>query len=157
MAETDPRPVLLRAPNRRLGLRRVRRTLVVLACLVAPALVVMVPMWVNDARLNGMMERILDRPPLPDTMVSRVQGTVGLLEGNGNHCDYLVRISVYTSLSSAEIEAHYGSATRVHVEAPASEGSASEGSAGDVPAGEAKSMILEFLATDDAGWDLRCH
>ncbi|MGW2159866.1 hypothetical protein [Nonomuraea sp. NPDC001699] len=110
---------------------------------VAVALLVMVPMWGNDLRLADMENRVLAHPLPPGTSFSAsgAQGSVGVQEGNGDHCDFLVRFSLLTSLPEAELTSYYDKAGgRVYF------------SDGDPAA-----AVVEFLETDDAGWDLRCR
>ncbi|SPL91525.1 unnamed protein product [[Actinomadura] parvosata subsp. kistnae] len=129
--------------------------LVILAALVA----VKVPQWVNDGKLAGLEERVsrLELPPGTERDGSAaVQGSVGLQEGNGNHCDFLVRMTVRTRLPDAEIAAYYASAK---VEGVA--GAELSGRAYVSPYGYRdgfKSVVVEFFDWgQDPGLDLRCH
>ncbi|MFI9594023.1 hypothetical protein [Nonomuraea sp. NPDC052265] len=120
-----------------------RRRLFFVVPPVALALLVMVPIWGNDLRLANMEDRLLAHPLPPGTSLnaSGVQGPVGVQEGNGDHCDFLVRFSLLTSLSEAELTSYYDKAGgRVYYKD-----------------GDPASAVVEFLDTDDAGWDPRCR
>ncbi|MEU1393080.1 MULTISPECIES: hypothetical protein [unclassified Nonomuraea] len=130
----DPLP-----PHRRLPWRRI----LLLAPPVALALLVMAPMWADDLRLADMKDRLLAHPLPPDTSLNAAgaQGSVGVQEGNGDHCDFLVRSSLLTRLSEAELTSYYDRNNgRVYFQD-----------------GDPASAVIEFRETDDAGWDLRCR
>lgn len=61
----------------------------------------------NDIRLTKIKQQLNQLPQPPDTTLISSNAAVGLLQGNGNHCDYFVG-SVYRSRSSEEaIRKHY--------------------------------------------------
>ncbi|MEV3983341.1 hypothetical protein [Nonomuraea sp. NPDC049758] len=126
-------------PPRRLRWRR----MFLLASPVALALLVMVPIWADDLRLADRKDRLLAHPLPPETSFNAAgaQGSVGVQEGNGDHCDFLVRFSLLTSLSEAELTSYYDRINgRVYFQD-----------------GDPASAVVEVLETDDAGWDLRCR
>ncbi|MER7501830.1 hypothetical protein AB0L05_41840 [Nonomuraea pusilla] len=113
------------------------------------ALAVLIPVWAHDARLDEMVRRVTSFPLPPRTIWAdpRPQGSVGLQAGNGNRCDYVVRISLTTSLSGQEIADYYRGSPlggKVYVEQ-------------DAPEGGTRGVVVEFTEMHDPGWDLRCH
>ncbi|MFD9940696.1 hypothetical protein ACFWYW_35470 [Nonomuraea sp. NPDC059023] len=144
-------PVLARpaGPSTRLN----RRWWWVAGSLVAAALLVQTPMWINDMRLSALVERVRAYPLPPGTQPNVVaQGKVGLQIGNSNHCDYLVRLSLVTTLPEAAIVKYYESTTIRGVQGGTLPGEVYfAGGKGPRP------VIVEFLEMHDAGLDLRCR
>lgn len=133
--------------------------LALLASVVAYALVVKVPEWRNDERLARLEERVsmLPLPPETEQGDPGLQGTVGILSGNGNHCDYLVRMSLLTKLPDAEIARFYESAVAEGVEARELSGTVYVNPSGSWRDGY-KGVIVEFFdGYHEAGFDMRCH
>jgi len=61
----------------------------------------------NDRRLSQITQQLKALPLPPETIEVSSHAAVGLLAGNGNHCDYFVG-AVYRSQSSEEdILKHY--------------------------------------------------
>ncbi|MEV4383662.1 hypothetical protein [Streptosporangium sp. NPDC049644] len=119
-----------------------------------------IPEWQNDEKLARLEERVSMLALPPDTehdLGAAVQGTVGLQSGNGNHCDYLVRMPLLTKLPEAEIVRYYESAA---IEGVA--GSELSGAVYINPSGSwrdgFKDVIVEFFdGGHEAGFDMRCH
>ncbi|TMR20800.1 hypothetical protein ETD86_17555 [Nonomuraea turkmeniaca] len=116
-----------------------------------------VPAWMNDEKLDMFEERFLDYPLPPSTFFSDYNADSSIaLRGNGNHCDYRVRISLQTSLSEEEIIAYYDKAVVTGVDAAAAPITVyfhreSMGSGG------MRRFIAEVNDSTEAGLDLRCH
>ncbi|MEU6409407.1 hypothetical protein [Microbispora sp. NPDC046933] len=135
-------------------------------CLIALAvpvlclfLLIKIPMWVNDGRLNDFAERFykLPLPPSAEFADYDAQGSVQL-RSNGNHCDYLVRFSLTTQLSDQEITRYYeklnvpgvdGGRAYVTVYFPKY--------SSRFEAGWPELFIVEIFDSTDPGWDIRCH
>lgn len=119
-----------------------------------------VPAWINDQKLGDLEERFLSYPLPPETHFSDygAEGSIAL-RGNGNHCDYRVRLSLYTTLPEDEIVAYYGAAAIRGVEAERAP--VKVYFAKDVPGapsnGTIRGFIAELIDSTDAGLDLRCH
>ena len=64
------------------------------------------PMLYNNWQLGRFAQNLYDYPLPPQTQVVSRHAEVGLM-GNGNHCDYIVRQAMLTSLEPAAIEAYY--------------------------------------------------
>ncbi|WP_395733574.1 hypothetical protein [Prosthecobacter sp.] len=61
----------------------------------------------NDLRLSKITRQLDTLPQPPGTILISTKAAVGLLVGNGNHCDFFAG-AVYRSQSSAEaIQQHY--------------------------------------------------
>ncbi|MEW9527751.1 hypothetical protein [Microbispora sp. NPDC049125] len=137
-----------------------------MGCLIALAvpilcvfLLIKIPMWVNDGRLDDFAERFYNLPLPPSTEFADhdAQGSVQL-RSNGNHCDYLVRFSLRTRLSDQEITRYYeklnvagvdGGRAYVTVYSPKH--------SSRFEAGRPEPFIVEIFDSTDPGWDIRCH
>ncbi|WP_157249611.1 hypothetical protein [Nonomuraea typhae] len=133
--------------------RRIRPVWWVAATLVALTLIALSPMWINDMRLDGLVDRVRSYPLPPGTEPNiAIQGKVGLQVGDSNHCDYVVRLSLRTTLPAAALIKYYETTTIRGVNgAPLS---------GEVYFAQGKGprpVIVEFLELHDAGLDLRCR
>ncbi|MEV0629072.1 hypothetical protein [Nonomuraea wenchangensis] len=137
-------------------------------CLIAVACAVLVPFaglyllfavpsWANDRKLADLEDRLLAYPPPPETSHTDygAEGSISLL-GNGNHCDYRARISLYTSLSEEAVLRYYAAARIPGVEAERvplriyfERHQGGDGFSG--------SFIVEAFDSTDPGLDLRCH
>ncbi|MFI6181195.1 hypothetical protein ACIA8R_37120 [Nonomuraea sp. NPDC051191] len=117
----------------------------------------MIPVWVNDGKLAGMISRF-ERYPLPPTTgwVGQGEGSVAL-RGNGNHCDYLARFTLETGLSVPELEDYYDRANIVGIDGdrPDITMRAQESSKPTAHGGQV--VIVELFDSTEAGLDLRCH
>ncbi|GAA0952739.1 hypothetical protein [Nonomuraea longicatena] len=133
--------------------------LAILASVVAYVLVFKVPEWRNDEKLARLEERVsmLSLPPETERGDHGVQGTVGLQAGNSNHCDYLVRMALFTKLPDSEIAHYYRSATIDGVEGRALSGTVYVNPFGSWRSGF-KDVIVEFFdGPHEPGFDMRCH
>ncbi|MFI6890077.1 hypothetical protein, partial [Streptosporangium canum] len=77
-------------------------------------LLLKIPMWINDAKLTKMMDQARDYPLPPETSFFGHDDDVeGSMEkrGNGDGCDYRVRLSLETLLSEEEIVDYYRKAS----------------------------------------------
>jgi hypothetical protein len=133
--------------------------LALLVPIVAYIVVFKVPEWRDDAKLAQLQERVDMLPLPPDTEfdVGFSVSKVGLISGNSNHCDYLVRMSVLTKLPDAEIARYYESITVKGVEGRDISGTVYVNPSGSYREGY-KAVIVQFF--DDGnppGFDLRCH
>ncbi|MFI7610283.1 hypothetical protein ACIBP6_03495 [Nonomuraea terrae] len=84
---------------------------VVVVPLVGLALLIMIPMWRDNARLDDFHERVLAFPLPPETRIKGDSATFGKNSGgSGDYCEYSVRLELETVLSQKDIHAHYGRA-----------------------------------------------
>ena len=107
---------------------------------------------INSLRLERFTGQFLSNPP-EDSTLSLVQAQVGVLTGNGNHCDFIVDIEIASRLSRDEIAAHYA-------ELPVRRAIAGESSQIllDVQrVGEGVFMLNVTDAPNGAALDFRCH
>ncbi|MEV8635245.1 hypothetical protein AB0395_26665 [Streptosporangium sp. NPDC051023] len=120
-------------------------------------LLFMIPMWVNDGKLAGMISRF-ERYPLPPKTewVGQGEGSVAL-RGNGNHCDYLARFTLETGLSVPELKDYYDRANIVGIDGdrPYITMQARQSSKPTAHGGQV--VIVELSDSTDAGLDIRCH
>ena len=65
------------------------------------------PVVLNNFRLQQFAKNLYAYPLPPHTEVINRSAKVGLLGGNGNHCDFEARQYMRTALSQEEIEAYY--------------------------------------------------
>ncbi len=63
---------------------------------------------INNWRLSAFAEQFLSSPP-PGTSVRLLQSEVGVLTGNGNHCDFIVSIAFQGSGEPGAVLRHYES------------------------------------------------
>lgn len=109
----------------------------------------------NDRRLTEFSEQLFAYPLPPASRILRQTAEVGVLTGNGNHCDYVARLELASSLPPMAVEAHY-QGLRLH---PA----VANGAGGGLPAVTVESQgpgRMAVTATDapyPAGLDTRCH
>lgn len=127
---------------------------VVIVPIVGLALLIMVPMWRDDARFDDFRERVLAYPLPPKTESEGSDATFGKIRGgNGDYCEYRVQLVLRTGLSQGEIRAYYDKA-RIRG-ADDEEHALVSLSFGD-DKGDEMEVTVEFgdLSPDD--WDLRC-
>lgn len=62
---------------------------------------------VNDRRLSQITRQLQALPPPPGTTQLSSNAAVGLLQGNGNHCDYFVGAAYQSQSSAEDIQKHY--------------------------------------------------
>ncbi|MEU4227502.1 hypothetical protein AB0F17_24690 [Nonomuraea sp. NPDC026600] len=129
----------------------------VFALIAAVFVLVMMPVWRDNARLEALYERVLAYPLPPRTgdvfpMDRDVTFGKNLAKGSGAYCDYRVRITLQTALTPQEIHRHYGSASIAGAEEKAmiSLFFEDEGPAGG------RRVIVEVYDSHDWDWDWRC-
>ncbi|MGW2153212.1 hypothetical protein [Nonomuraea sp. NPDC001699] len=110
--------------------------LAVIAPLVGLFLLIMIPVWRDNARLDDLYERVLAHPLPPnsrDVFLMDRDVTFGknLVGGSGSYCDYRVRITLQTALTPQEIRRHYDNAV--------------------IPGAESKTMISLYFGDDGDG------
>lgn len=103
--------VALLALARRSGSAVVSWALRIVAAVVAPPLLLVLAVVLarvrNDRRLARFAEQLDRFPPPASAHVVHRLADVGLLAGNGNHCDFLVRHEITSALPLASVRAHY--------------------------------------------------
>ncbi len=64
---------------------------------------------VNNWRLDRFAAQILDAPPLREARLVAHSQEVGVLTGNGNHCDFVVRVAYASTLPVDSLRVFYRS------------------------------------------------
>lgn len=118
---------------------------------------VMLPVWRDNARLDDLQERVLAYPLPPNTSDyfwgdGDVTFGRNLSGGSGDYCDYRVRLTIQTALTEEEIRTYYGKAVIAGAEAKAQIYLYFE----DANEGGARRVIVEFYDSHDSDWDWRC-
>lgn len=131
---------------------------VVLAVLALPLTVtagLLSTAFVNDLRLSKFSAQLFDHPLPPRSRAVASSSEVGILTGNGNHCDFVARLELASDLGIDEVRAHY---ERLRL-SPAIPG----GADGGLPIIEVLEIRRETYAVEaidapyGAGLDIRCH
>ena len=105
---------------------------------------------INNWRLSAFAEQFLSSPP-PGTSVQLVQSEVGVLTGNGNHCDFIVSISFQSLAEASAVVRHYASLPVQH---------AIPGSLSEIQLaleGQQPSRLTATDAMNEPAFDIRCH
>ena len=88
-----------------------RGALIMLAVLLAipgiPVLGIASARLANNWRLDAFAAQLFEFPLPPGATVQSRHAAVGVLTGNGNHCDFVVRQELATELSIDAVRAHY--------------------------------------------------
>ncbi|MFF0312561.1 hypothetical protein ACFYSC_34470 [Streptosporangium sp. NPDC004379] len=121
-------------------------------------LLVKAPMWVNDAKLDSLIERFEDHPLPPKTYWAGndAEGSIAL-RGNGNHCDYRARFTLSTELPIEELLAHYKRADIAGVESSRPSITAWIRPSSEQSVHGPRPVLVELNDGTDAGLDIRCH
>ncbi|MEV4182391.1 hypothetical protein AB0J28_13235 [Streptosporangium canum] len=137
-----------------------------LAMVVLPViglfLLLKIPMWINDAKLTKMMGQAHDYPLPPETnFFGHDDDVEGSMEkrGNGDGCDYRVRLSLETLLSEEEIVDYYRKARFPGVDDSPAWVTVyfPRFSTGFVEGSIRKDLIVELSAGHSEGLDFRCN
>ncbi|WP_184755182.1 hypothetical protein [Streptosporangium album] len=117
-----------------------------------------VPMWVNDAKLDALIDRFESYPRPPKTYGADggAEGSIAL-RGNGNHCDYRVRLTLNTELSVSDLTDYYDRADIAGVEAGRPSFTVWARQPSKHVAYSSHTVIVELNDSADAGLDIRCH
>lgn len=123
-------------------------------------LLVKIPMWINDSKLDGMIGRF-ERHPLPPRSKWLDRGAADgsiALRGNGNHCDYQARFIISTELTAHEVQDYYDRADIPGIQRgrPATV-SVWKPRPMEQTAYDHRAMIVELFDSTGPGWDVRCH
>ena len=126
---------------------------VVIGPLVGLFLLIMMPVWRDDARLDNLHERVL-AIPLPPQTRSNGDSEAEFSKngsGNGDYCHYEIRLPLSTGLSAGEIGAYYRKAAIAGVEDPAEVrlewGEDTE---------DGRAVVVEFSDLSAGDGDIRC-
>ncbi|GAA2645679.1 hypothetical protein [Nonomuraea recticatena] len=122
-------------------------TVAVLVPLAGVLFLFVPPIWEENARLDEFHNRVSAYPLPPRTQVSDSDTAIGRAPTNGDYCEYIVRLTLQTELSPADIQGYYGKAAIVGVSSPAHISAESPASG---------SVVVEFSDIDSNPWDLRC-
>ena len=135
-----------------------RKTISIIAGLVllVPLILVLwsfAEMGINNYRLSNFAVQLFEYALPIQTEVLEKKSDVGLLTGNGNHCDFIARMTVKTALSKKEVEQHY---SRIAPQQAIS-GSSSEVHLVVSSLGEGTYLVEVVDAPNNPGFDWRCH
>lgn len=121
-------------------------------------LLVKVPMWANDAKLDSLIKRFESYPLPPKTYWAGndAEGSIAL-RGNGNHCDYRARFMLSTELSVDELTDYYDRADIAGVETGRPNVTVWTRRPSKRAAYSSRTVIVELNDGTGAGLDLRCH
>ena len=127
------------------------------------ALLCMAPGLPHQAHLWGLQRKYRALVHPPDSRSLARESELGLLEGNGNHCDYFVGEVRVTRLSVVQVNAFYG--PRVEVEFPVGAARYAMSPRNlllDIAAGvklEPGELIylVSMFDQEEPGMDMRCH
>lgn len=112
----------------------------------------------NNARLSRFGDAVCNHPLPPETSMSACDREFGSLEGNGNHCDYLVRVQLTSELGDSDLYSFYRD---VRFRSPSGLEAIEPVLYRDDPAAKrgAGKWVLEVseIAAQDAGFDIRWH
>ncbi|MFD1538136.1 hypothetical protein [Nonomuraea guangzhouensis] len=123
-------------------------TAVVLIPLAGALWLFVPPIWEENARLDKFQGRVSAYPLPPRTQVSDSDAAIDRApDANGDYCEYMVRLTLQTELSLADIRDYYNKADIAGVSNPAQIYAES-------PAGG--SVVVEFSDIDSNPLDLRC-
>lgn len=128
---------------------------ILMGCLTAAVLVPLAgvlflfvpPIWAENARLDEFHSRVSAHPLPPRTQVSGSDAEIDRAATNGDYCEYVVRLTLRTELSPADVRGYYGKAAIAGVSNPAQISAESPASG---------SVVVEFSDIDSNPWDLRC-
>ncbi|MGW6495774.1 hypothetical protein [Nonomuraea angiospora] len=128
---------------------------VVIVPLVGLILLIMIPVWRDNARLDDFHARVLAHPLPPETSSNGdSDATFGKnSSGNGDYCEYSVQLVLQTTLSQEEIRDYYGKAAIAGAD-DREEAQVSLNFGEDDGRGEA--VIVEFRDISPSDWDWRC-
>ncbi|GAA4952652.1 hypothetical protein HD597_009639 [Nonomuraea thailandensis] len=126
---------------------------VVIAPLVGLFLLIMKPVWRDDARLDNFHERVLAIPLPPETRSNGdIEAEFGKNSGgSGDYCHYEIRLPLSTGLSAGEIGAYYRKAAIAGVENEANVRLTWGENAAD-----GRAVVVEFSDISSSDWDFRC-
>ncbi|MER6825666.1 hypothetical protein ABT352_06735 [Streptosporangium sp. NPDC000563] len=123
--------------------------------LVGLFLLIMIPVWRDEARLDDFHQRVLAYPLPPETRtMGDSDATVGKISGgNGDYCEYQIRLTLQTGLPQEKILAYYEKAAIAGADAR-EKAQVSLGSDEDID--ESEAVIVEFGAITDSDWNWNC-
>ncbi|GAA3091354.1 hypothetical protein [Streptosporangium carneum] len=121
-------------------------------------LLVKVPMWVDDGKLEDMISRLESHPLPPRTSWPDYGGADGsiALRGNGNHCDYRARFTLETDLSVRELTDYYDRADIAGIEGGRPSITVWARQPSERAAYDHRAVIVELYDSTGPGLDMRC-
>ncbi|MFI6919964.1 hypothetical protein ACIBIZ_08420 [Nonomuraea spiralis] len=128
---------------------------VVIAPLIGLFLLIMMPVWRDDARFDDFHERVLAYP-LPPRTHSQGGGdaTFGKISGgNGDYCEYRVQLVLQTGLSQGEIRTYYDKA---RISGADNEEEAQISLRFGQDTGDDMEVTVRFGDISPSDWDFRC-
>jgi hypothetical protein len=106
---------------------------------------------VNSWRLSLFAHQIIDNPP-PQAVASLQSTRVGVLTGNGDHCDFIVEVELTGDFDESNVLEHYTALPIVH----AVPGSHSEIQIHAIRDASSRYIVRVTDAPNGAGFDIRC-
>ncbi|MCA2219893.1 hypothetical protein [Nonomuraea aurantiaca] len=127
---------------------------VLMVPLVGLFLLYKMPMWRDDARFDDFRGRVLAHPLPPEThRQSDSVATFGKISGgNGDYCEYRVRLELRTGLPLKELYAYYDKAAIAGV----ADDEAQVSLHVSEDTGDSRTVTVEFGDISYSDWDLRC-
>ncbi|MFB9200340.1 hypothetical protein ACFFV7_03965 [Nonomuraea spiralis] len=128
--------------------------MVVIAPLIGLFLLIMMPVWRDDARFDDFHERVLAYPLPPRTQdQGGGDATFGKISGgNGDYCEYRVQLVLQTGLSQGEIRTYYDKARIRGADDEEARISLRFGQ----DTGDDMEVTVEFSDISPSDWDFRC-
>ncbi|GAA2214161.1 hypothetical protein GCM10009850_096250 [Nonomuraea monospora] len=128
---------------------------VLIVPLVCLFLLIMMPVWRDDARFDDFRERVLAYP-LPPKTQSKGDGDASfgkISGGNGDYCEYRVQLVLRTSLSQGEIRTYYEEA---HIGGADNKEKAQISLRFGDDTGDDMEVTVGFGDITPSDWDIRC-
>ncbi|MEV6152566.1 hypothetical protein AB0L53_19680 [Nonomuraea sp. NPDC052129] len=127
---------------------------VLMAPLVGLFLLYKMPMWRDDARFDDFRGRVLAYPLPPET--HKKSDSVATFDkisgGNGDYCEYRVRLELRTGLPLKELYAYYDKAAIAGV----ADDEAQVSLHVSEDTGDSRTVTVEFSDISSSDWDIRC-
>jgi hypothetical protein len=131
----------------------------VLVPLVARGVLVMVPVWRDNRRLDALHERVLDYPLPPHTHHTLMSDDVDFGKppgANGDMCAYRIRMTIQTLLTAEEIRAYYRKVTIAGVAGGKARIYLWFGDSEDPDGVVSGRVVVEVVDGHGSDWDWRC-
>lgn len=127
---------------------------VLMAPLVGLFLLYEMPMWRDDARFDDFRGRVLAHPLPPETHSQKdsIATFDKISGGNGDYCEYRVRLELRTGLPLKELYAYYDKAAIAGV----TDDEAQVSLHVSEDTGDSRTVTVEFGDISSSDWDIRC-
>ncbi|MCC5578989.1 hypothetical protein IMZ11_25515 [Microtetraspora sp. AC03309] len=130
--------------------------LAIVVPLAALFVLIMIPVWRDDARLDALYKRASTYPLPPKTRHYFFDDDMlfgkNMTGGSGDYCDYRIRITLETALTAEEIRNYYGKARIAGAEGKADISLWFE----DLDESGLRRVIVQVFDSHGSDWDWRC-